>query len=396
MRILIAGAGIGGLAAALALKRAGCDEAQVLERAPELGEVGAGLQLSPNAMKAMRALGVDEAAAEVAVRPDALEMRDGKNGSLIFSIPMGDAAIRRYGAPYLHIHRADLLDVLAKAAAQAGARVRTGACVAGYAMHGNHVRAGLDTGQVVEGELLIGADGLNSAVRSQLTGPDLPRFAGCSAWRLTVPAAAVEGRLPHGAAVVWTGPGRHAVTYRIRRGELVNFVGVVETRKRGREGWDESGDLEELRHDFRGFADPVQAVIGAAESCMRRALYDRDPLPSWSGERVTLLGDACHAMPPFQAQGAAMALEDAVVLAELLRRKAPLAETLARYEALRKPRAAKVLESARANMGIFHRSNPVTQLATYGPMRIASRLMPGFVASRQDWIYAYDPVGAAS
>lgn len=383
------------MAAALALRRAGCD-VQVFERSPELGEVGAGLQLSPNAVKALRALGVAEAAAAVSVRPQALEMRNGRTGSLVFSIPMGETAIARYGAPYLHIHRADLLDVLAKAAEAAGVGARLGAQVSGYALHGKKVRLGLDTGQVVEGDLLVGADGLNSAVRSQLTGPDLARFAGCSAWRLTVPSAAVAGRLPEGAAVVWTGPGRHAVTYRIRRGELVNFVGVVETARRGREGWDESGDISELRADFRDFADPVQAVIEAATSCMRRALYDRDPLPTWSGERVTLLGDACHAMPPFQAQGAAMALEDAVVLGRLIAERAPLAETLARYEALRKPRAAKVLASARSNMSVFHRSNPVTQLATYGPMKIANRLMPEFVASRQDWIYGYDPVEAAA
>lgn len=368
----------------------------MLERAPELGEVGAGLQLSPNAVKALRALGVAEAAEAVSVRPEALQMRSGRSGSLIFSIAMGETAINRYGAPYLHIHRADLLDVLAKAAAAAGVRVRLGARLSGYAIHGQHVRAGLDTGQVVEGDLLVGADGLNSAIRAQLIGPDLPRFAGCSAWRLTVPAGAVAGRLGEGGAVVWTGPGRHAVTYRIRRGELVNFVGVVETARRGQEGWDESGDLGELREDFKAFADPVQAVIEAATSCMRRALYDRDPLATWSGERVTLLGDACHAMPPFQAQGAAMALEDAVVLASVLRSDRPLAEALTRYEALRKPRTAKVLDSARANMKIFHRANPVTQLATYGPMRLANLFMPEFVASRQDWIYGYDPVEAAA
>jgi len=395
VRILIAGAGIGGLSAAISLRRAGCD-VQVLERAPELGEVGAGLQLSPNAMKALDALGVAKAVEAASSRPDALEMRSGKSGSLIFSIPMGDAAVERYGAPYLHIHRADLLAVLVEAAEAAGVKVRLGARISGYAIHGNAVRVGLDTGEVIQGGLLVGADGLNSTIRAQLIGPDLPRFAGCSAWRLTVPAAAVEGRLPDGAAVVWTGPGRHAVTYRIRHGELVNFVGVVETARRGQEGWDESGDLGELRKDFHDFADPVQAVLEAATSCMRRALYDRDPLPVWSGERVTLLGDACHAMPPFQAQGAAMALEDAVVLGQLLSGGGPLQDALERYEALRKPRAAKVLASARSNMSIFHRSNPVTQLATYGPMRIANRLMPDFVAGRQDWIYGYDPAEAAA
>jgi salicylate hydroxylase len=205
---------------------------------------------------------------------------------------------------------------------------------------------------------------------------------------MTVPAD-VAPDLPQ-AAIVWAGPGRHAVTYRIRRGELINFVGVVETDRWPGESWDQPGNPTDLADDFGGWAPPIPDILVSASHCFVWALFDRDPLPTWSGDRVVLLGDACHAMPPFQAQGAAMAIEDAIVLAKCLKAHGVSQDALTRYEQLRKPRATKVLASARANMGVFHRSNALTQAATYGPMKLADRLFPAFVRSRQDWIYGYD------
>jgi salicylate hydroxylase len=391
MKIVIAGAGIGGLSAALALAKAGFETA-VVERAAELTEVGAGLQLSPNAMKCLNFLGVGEAIEAAASEPAALELRIGKTGQKIFSIPMGEAARKRYGAPYFHIHRADLVGVLAEAARQAGARLRSGARVSAFTREGEELRIGLDTGEILSCDLLIGADGMRSTVRRQMFGTDHPRFTGSVAWRALAPISAFPD-LP-AAAIVWAGAGRHAVTYRVRKDELINFVGVVEEGGWQKEGWDEKGDKADLARAFAGWGEAVTSVIGAARSCHRWALFDRDPLARWSDGRVTLLGDACHSMPPFQAQGAAMAIEDAVVLSRCLA-GGELHEALRRYEALRKPRTTKVLASARANMGIFHRSNLVTQAATYGPMKIADLLMPGFVHSRQDWIYAYDAVEAS-
>jgi salicylate hydroxylase len=388
MKTIIAGAGIGGLAASLALARAGF-EAIAVERAARPTEVGAGLQLSPNAMKCLAALGVGEAIEAVSSEPEALELRIGKSGAKVFSIPMGAEARKRYGAPYLHIHRADLVDILTRAAAEAGVRIRYGARVLAFTRQDGEIRAGLDTGDILAADLLVGADGMRSTIRRQMLGEDRPRFTGSAAWRLTVPASAAPDLAP--VATVWAGPKRHAVTYRIRRGEMINFVGVVETDRWRSESWDEAGDLAELVRDFEGWAEPIPSIIAAAKTCHLWALFDRNPLPRWSDGPVTLLGDACHPMPPFQAQGAAMAIEDAMVLARCLSQPGEEVETaLQRYEHLRKPRTTKVLMSARSNMGVFHRSNLLTRTATYGPMRIASAVMPAFVNSRQDWIYGFD------
>jgi salicylate hydroxylase len=392
MRIIVIGAGIGGLAAALALARAKF-EVEVVERAGVLREVGAGLQLSPNAMMALGWLGVSGSVEAVSSEPQALELRIGKSGSKVFSIPIGPAARRRLGAPYLHIHRADLIEILRAAAEAEGVRIRLGARLSAFTRPPNEFRVGLDDGTILDADLLVGADGMRSTVRRILFGADHPRFTGAVAWRAIAPIEACPD-LPD-AAVVWTGPGRHAVTYRLRRGSLINFVGVVEEDGWREEGWDEQGDKVKLARAFEGWAPPVTSIIGAARSCQRWALFDRDPLPQWSDGRATLLGDACHPMPPFLAQGAALALEDAVVLARCLVAQAEQPETaLLAYQEKRKARAANVLAAARSNMGVFHRSNIVTQLATYGPMRIADKLMPAFVRSRLDWIYAYDAARA--
>jgi salicylate hydroxylase len=388
MKIVIAGAGIGGLSAALALAKAG-HEIEIVERAPALREVGAGLQLSPNAMKALGAFGLADAVEVLSSEPEALELRMGRSGAKVFSIPMGQAARKRYGAPYLHIHRADLIGVLAKAAEAAGVRIRLGARVSAWTKEGGGLRVGLDTGDILAGDLLVGADGMRSTVQRRMFGEDHPRFTGAIAWRALAPISACPD-LPN-SAVVWAGQGRHAVTYRVRRGETINFVGVVEEDGWCGEGWDEPGDKKELLKAFEGWTEPVVSVIQGAQSCHRWALFDRDPLPRWSEGRVTLLGDACHPMPPFQAQGAAMAIEDAVVLAQCLAAQADAPEAaLKAYEAKRKPRTTKVLASARSNLGVFHRSNMFTQAATYGPMKVAGLVLPAFVKSRQDWIYGFD------
>jgi salicylate hydroxylase len=378
LKAVVIGAGIGGLGAAISLARAGI-AVEVCEQASVLAEAGAGLQLSPNAVKALRALGVAERLEPSASQPEFLQLRLGRSGGRIFSIPMGAAAEARYGAPYLHIHRADLQAELAAALDEAAP---------GSLKLGRRI----DSVDAIEADLIVGADGLKSRVRAALFGEDAPRFTGCVAWRLTAEAGRVAEPPPNGA-VVWTGPGRHAVTYRIRGGRLINFVGVVEQDGWTQEGWSEPGDLAELAALFSGFAAPVLSVIAAAASCNRWALFDRDPLPRWSKGRVTLLGDAAHPLPPFQAQGAAMAIEDAVVLARCVAGGGDVAAALERYEAERKPRTARMLASARANARRFHHGDPIGQLIAYGPMRLADMLAPHVIRSAQDWIYGFD-VGA--
>ena len=387
MKVVIAGGGIGGLCAGIALAKTGF-EVEVVERAPELTDVGAGIQLSPNATKGLAGLGVLEAIAQVASAPQVLEMRIGRTGKKVFSIPIAQEARKRYGAPYFHVHRADLIEILKRAAVFAGVQVKLGARVSAYVRDADGLRVGLDTGAIIPCDLLVGADGRRSTVRRQMLGDQEPRYTGAVAWRMTVPSD-VAPDLPH-AAIVWAGPGRHAVTYRIRRGELINFVGVVETDRWPGESWDQPGDPAELAKDFGGWAPPIPDILASASNCFVWALFDRDPLPKWSEDRVVLLGDACHPMPPFQAQGAAMAIEDAIVLAKCLHAHGVSEASLKQYERLRKPRTTKVLASARANMGVFHRSNALTQAATYGPMQLADKLFPDFVRSRQDWIYGYD------
>jgi salicylate hydroxylase len=387
MKVVIAGGGIGGLCAGIALAKVGFD-VDLIERAPALTDVGAGIQLSPNATKGLAGLGVLEAVAQVASAPQTLEMRIGRTGEKVFSIPIAQEARKRYGAPYLHVHRADLSEILSRAAKFAGVTVRLGARVSAYVRDVDGLRVGLDTGAIIPCDLLVGADGVRSTVRRQMLGEQEPRYTGAVAWRMTVPAD-VAPDLPH-AAIVWAGPGRHAVTYRIRRNELINFVGVVETDKWPGESWDQPGDPTELADDFGGWAPPIPDILASASNCFVWALFDRDPLPRWSEDRVVLLGDACHPMPPFQAQGAAMAIEDAIVLAKCLQVHGVSQASLTLYERIRKPRTTRVLASARANMGVFHRSNAITQAATYGPMKLADKLFPAFVRSRQDWIYGYD------
>jgi salicylate hydroxylase len=375
VKAVIVGAGIGGLSAALALARCGV-AVEVLEQAARLEEVGAGLQLSPNATKVLRALGMADRVAALAFAPETLELRLGRSGARIFSIPAGAAMEKRYGAPYLHIHRADLQTALADALAH----IAPGALQLG---------ARIDAVEALKGDVVVGADGVRSTVRKHVAGDDAPRFTGCVAWRLTAEASRVSDP-PPASATVWTGAGRHAVTYRVRGGRLINFVGVIEQDGWRQESWSEPGDLAELASAFSGFALPVRSVIAAATSCNRWALFDRAPLPTWRRGNVTLLGDAAHAMPPFQAQGAAMAIEDAYVLARALAEEASVDAALVRYETARIPRTARVLASAHANARRFHHGDPLGQLTTYGPMWLADRFAPVIIRSAQDWIYGFD------
>jgi salicylate hydroxylase len=222
-----------------------------------------------------------------------------------------------------------------------------------------------------------------------VAGDGAPRFTGCLAWRLTVEAAAVADPPPN-AAVVWTGAGRHAVTYRLRGGRLINFVGVVEQDGWREEGWSLAGELDELAGIFAAFAAPVRSVIAAATSCNRWALFERAPLATWRRDNCTLLGDAAHAMPPFQAQGAGMGIEDAYVLARALAEAPSVEAALTRYEAARIPRTTRVLASAHANARRFHHGDAFGELTTYGPMWLADRLAPAVVRAAQDWIYGFD------
>ena len=386
---IIAGGGIGGLTAALCLVHHGWG-VHVLEAAPSLDPVGAGLQLSPNAMRVFRALGLEDAISAAAFEPEALELRLGRSGRQVFSIPAAQAARRHWGAPYLHIHRAALIEVLASAVERSpDAALSLGAHVCAYDVTNSAPRIITAAGEPLEADLIIGADGIHSTLRAQMLGPDAPRFTGNAAWRMVVPLEKLR-HPPPPTACVWAGPGRHAVTYRQGAGGLANLVGVVERDDWHGESWREAGSREQAMADFSGWAPEITDIISNAETHYRWALFDRAPLPRWSDGAVTLLGDACHPMLPFMAQGAAMAIEDAWVLAGKVSRAGSIEAGLARYEATRKPRTSRMQAASRGNMKTFHRRSIAGQLATYGPMWIGGKILPGIVRAHQDWIYGHD------
>ncbi len=386
---IVVGAGIGGLTTGLALVRHGW-RVQLLEAASALQEVGAGLQLSPNAMRVLDALGVGEAVRAASFEPEALELRLGRSGRQVFRIPTGEAARARWGAPYLHIHRADLIGTLATALeAAAPGQISLNAAVEAYTQKAGEVQITLASGDQLAAQLVVGADGIHSKLREQMLGPDAPHFTGNIAWRATVPLDQLT-EPPPPTACVWAGKGRHAVTYRLRGGTLANFVGVVERNDWQQESWSEQGSKADALADFSNWSPTITDLIDKADTHYRWALFDREPLPRWHDGAIALLGDACHPMLPFMAQGAAMAIEDAWMLAACVSGDRSVSAGLADYQARRLPRTAKMQAASRANMKTFHRRSSLSRLATYGPMWLAGHVLPGFVRSRQDWIYGHD------
>ncbi|MBI5719565.1 MAG: FAD-dependent monooxygenase [Burkholderiales bacterium] len=388
MDIAVIGAGLGGLAAAAALLQQG-HRVRVYEQSAQLAEVGAGIQMSANAMKVLDRLGLRRVLEPVAVRPLAFEFRRFDSGEMLHRLPLGEAHEQRHGAPYFQLHRADLHGALqqAVAALDAGALV-LGARATALDETADGVRVGFDDGNEVHAELVVGADGIRSVVRSHVLadlGADRPRFTGQVAWRLTVPTERIPPALRTDlVSTIWCGPRNHAVTYYLRAGELLNFVGCVE-RGWEEESWTARRPWHELDADYPGWHPMVRAVVEHAdrEECYRWALNNREPSLRWSSARVTLLGDAVHATLPYMAQGAAMAIEDAAVLARALALPGPLAERLRRYEAHRAPRAARVVRESTEMGELYHIVD-------------ADEMRKAFVArdiarSRNEWLYPYEP-----
>lgn len=386
---IVAGAGIGGLAVSVCLAQRGWD-VTVLERAPALGEVGAGLQLSPNGVKVLRAMGLEDAVRAHAYQPDEISMRLGKSGRRVFKLAAGDAMQRRFGAPYLTIHRADLLVALADAlAAVAPDALRLGAEVSGYRTKGA-ASITLGSGQSIEGALAIGADGLHSIVRRQMHGTDKPRYTGNTAWRVLVSAeVGADLDIPPGPCI-WAGDRKHAVTYPVRSGAMLNFVGIVERSAPPEESWTSLGAWEDLSRDFDNWAPTIQRIIAKADKPGLWGLFDRPPITSPIDGHVALLGDAWHPMLPSMAQGACQAIEDAWVLATSLDAESSVREGLARYAHLRKPRVDRVQRLAAANLALFHKRTALGRMLTYGPAWAAGQFAPAILNRRTDWIYGHD------
>ena len=293
---------------------------RVFEQAPRLGEVGAGIQMSANAVKVLDHLGLRPTFEPTAVRPKAFEFRRFDSGELLHRLPLGEQHEQRHGAPYFQIHRSDLHGALQDAVRSLdrdaivldAKAVRIDEDADGATVH-------FDNGASARGELVVGADGIKSVVRTHVIGADRPHFTGQVAWRCTVPIARIAPALRTDiVSTIWCGPKNHAVTYYLRNGELLNFVGCVE-RPEEEESWTANRPWQELDEDYAGWHPMVRAVIDTVDrdQCFRWALNNRVPSMTWSTGRVTMLGDAVHATLPYMAQGAAMAIEDAAVLARI-------------------------------------------------------------------------------
>ena len=390
MRAIIVGGGIGGLTAALCLHRAGWDTV-IVERAQALEDIGAGIQLGPNAMKVMQQLGLETALIEAGFQPEAIELRMGVSGMDLIRVPLAQTAIQKWGAPYVHIHRADLVRVLAEALEdRAPETLKLGLGLIRYSQTDSQITAHLSDGRELTGDVLIGADGIHSAVRTQMLGPDDPVFTGNVAWRAVVPVDQLGADCPRPVAGAWMGRGKHAVTYLLRGGTLANFVGVVERHDWAKEGWQEEGRKEDARADFDGWHPTITQLIEKADTLYRWALFDRKPNPHWVDGRAALMGDAAHPMLPFMAQGAAMAIEDAWALAACVSAQTPMTDALPAYQNLRYARASKMQAASRANAKTFHQRTGIGRLKTYGPMWLAGRIAPGIGLAQQDWVYNYD------
>lgn len=386
-KILIAGAGIGGLAAALALIRRGFAVA-VFEQARELREVGAGLQLSPNGNRALYALGVGDALARLSCTADGKEIRLWNSGETWKLFDLGAVAVASYGYPYFTVWRPDLLAVLADAvrAAQPDA-LHLGVQCRGFTQDAAGVVLATSDGPV-EGDALIGADGVHSAIRQGLFGADRPQFTGLMAWRGVIPMARLPAHLKRMVGTNWVGPGGHIVHYPLRGGALMNFVGVRERPDWTVESWSVAGQTSECLADFSGWHEDIQTMIRAIDVPYKWALMHRPPLARWSAGRVSLLGDACHSTLPFLAQGAVMAIEDGYILARALAGQADVATALERYERARHARTTRMVEGSAANAKRFH--NPELAHATGARAYVEREWTEARVRERYEWLFTYD------
>jgi len=346
------GGGIGGLSATLNLLQAGFD-VQVYEQAPAIGEIGAGIQISPNASRLLIRLGLKPALDRVGVRPRAVHQRRWDDGRTLQRAPLGPEVETTFGAPYYHFHRGDLADLLG--AAVPVERLHVGHKLVDIEQAGERVVARFENGVRAEADLVVGADGIRSRVRHVLFGPEKPRFTGCVAWRGLVPAERVHHLGIEVASHNWMGPDGHVVHYWVAAGRFMNVVCVTERGTWTDESWISRGEVADALARYAGWHGTVRGLIAAFPETFVWALHDRLPLPRWSAGRVTLLGDACHPMLPFMAQGAAQSIEDGATLAAVLvAMPNDVPAALARYEALRKPRATRLQEASAANRTRFH------------------------------------------
>lgn len=361
----------------------------VLEQAASFSELGAGIQISPNATKILYRFGLESELEQFASRPTAIELRNGKTGARVLGAELGEQATARYGAPYLNIHRADLHRILVGAAQQMSlVDLNLNAECVDLAQDDDGITVTTTGGRKFSGDFLVGADGIKSFVRTALFGPEAPRFTGCVAWRGLIPSSALQNEPLKPVAALWMGPGGHFVHYYVRRGELINFVAVIEREGWTTESWTQRGSKDELVAAFHGWHRSIQKITAAAdpEACFKWALFDRKPMPLWGQGKVTLLGDACHPTLPFMAQGACMSIEDAAVLGHCVNRYSKIEDALTEYRALRHKRTDNIQRSSRDNKSLYHMRGAPAMIRDLG-----APLMRNYFTKRLDSLFGYDP-----
>jgi len=389
-QVLIAGGGIGGLATALACVRGGC-VVRVYERAPAFSEVGAGIQLGPNVVRVLHDWGLAAALQKVAAFPTLLQVRDAVSGEVLGELPLGQRTVQRYGAPYVTIHRADLLSLLQTALHGHDLLwLNLHKTVEGYSETAESVRLSFADGQVVEGDALIGADGLWSSVRAQLLGKEPPRVTGHLAYRALLPQASLPAALHSQQVTVWLGPKLHVVQYPVRGGEWLNVVAIVQGHAPGGlEEWDHGASAAELKRAMGPTFRALQALIEAVPAWGLWVLCDRPPMQSaenMARGRVALLGDAAHPMRPYLAQGAGMAIEDAAELGRLLSQADTVLDTpamLRAYALNRWQRNARVQARAKRNGEIFHLQGLPAKARNLSMRLLGERVLD------QPWLYGH-------
>ena len=364
LRVAIVGAGMGGLATAAALRRVGIEVA-VYEQAAQFARLGAGIQVGCNAMKVLRELGLERKMRQQSFYPRSWNNRDWRTGDVKFDMIFGETAERKFGAPYLLAHRGDLHAALASAVPDEC--VKLSHRLVGLDQAGDGIRLSFANGTTAGADAVVGADGVHSVVRDILFGATPVKYTGRIAYRTTYPAALLGGEMIDDCTK-WWGEDRHIVIYYVKpdRSEIYLVTSQPEPEFRI-ESWSAKGDVKELRAAFAGFSHEVERVLAACPDVHKWAILDRDSLPHWADGNVTLLGDACHPMTPYMAQGAAMAIEDAAVLSRCLDSvdASGVADAFRRFEATRKERTMRVQETSRANTWLKQKTDT-------------------------DWVYSYD------
>jgi len=389
---LIAGAGIGGLTAALALLKRNID-VEVYDQAVELKEVGAGIQLSANGTRVFYELGVGEELKALSAETASKELHLWNTGETWKIFDLGGVSVERYGYPYFTVYRPDLLSVLVAAVRrQKTDAIHLSSKCLGLVQDSSGVTLRLEHGEY-RGDVLVGADGVHSRIRQGLFGEDQPQFTGIIAWRGIVPMERLPEHMARMVGHNWVGPGGHVVHYPLRAGKVMNFVGALERSDWQVESWSARGTTEELAADFQGWHDDIQTLIRGIPVPYKWALMVRPPMPRWTVGRVTLLGDACHSMVPFLAQGAVMAIEDGFLFARALSElDADIPSRLARYENARRERTRRAVEGSSDNIGRFH--NPALADPAKAREYVEREWAGQNVASRYEWLFKYDVTAA--